>query len=64
MRSRLLERALYFGQIAEPAGQRHRLVAVGSQCGSERKDGGAVRSQPDPTAQAENRVEDGPDGSR
>jgi hypothetical protein len=61
---RLLERARYFGQVAEPVGQSDRLVAVGGYCVAERKDRGCARREPDPAAQAENRVEDRPDGSR
>ena len=61
---RLLERARYFGQVAEPAGQGHRLVAVGDRCGAEGKDGGCARGEPDPAAQAENGVQDRPDGPR
>ena len=61
---RLLERARDFGQVAEPAGQGHRLVAVGGRCGAEGKDGGCARGEPDPAAQAENGVQDRPDGPR
>ena len=61
---RLLERARYFGQIAQPARQSHRLVAVGGHCGAEGKDGGGALGEPDAATQAENGVQDRPDGPR